>query len=276
MDEYLSEKEQVERIREWWRDNGWFLLGGAVLGGLLLFGWHQYQDYRTRQAEQASALYQEIEQATDANKPADADALLARLRSDFPKSAYTDQAGLLIARTLVISAPDRAADELRYVMDHTNESEMGMIARLRLARVLAYRQKYDEALTLLSIDDPGTFAGRFNEVKGDIYAAQGKVDEARSAYLAALVADGSELLDRNFLQMKLNDLPQAAAQNAAQTSVPNAAATPAADAADATPAPAPASNPVQPPASNSAQKSGSDSGEPAASRPPGGAAGENE
>ena len=47
-------------------------------------------------------------------------------------------------------------------------------------------------------------------MKGDIQAALGHVEEARAAYLAAMVADGSELLDRNFLQMKLNDLPGAA------------------------------------------------------------------
>jgi hypothetical protein len=47
-----------------------------------------------------------------------------------------------------------------------------------------------------------------------------------------MVADGSELLDRNFVQMKLNDLPGAAATPAsasppAATSEPPAAAAPA-------------------------------------------------
>ena len=213
MDEYLSEKEQVERIREWWRDNGWFLIGGAALGGLLLFGWNQYQAYQVRQAEQAAALYQSLEQAATDNKPDDAQTLLEKLRADYPSNAYTDQAGLLVARTLVISAPDRAADELRYVMEHSKEPEMSMIARLRLARVLEYRQEYDAALKLLAVSDPGTFSGRFNEVKGDIYAAQGKADDARNAYLAAMVANGAELLDRNFLQMKLNALPPANSAN---------------------------------------------------------------
>ena len=107
-----------------------------------------------------------------------------------------------------------------------------MIARLRLARVLSYREKYDDALKTLKVDKPGKFAGRVNEVRGDIEAARGNVEEARKAYLEAMVADGSELLDRNFVQMKLNDLPGAAATPAsasppAATSEPPAAAAPA-------------------------------------------------
>ena len=31
MDEYLSEKEQIEQIKQWWNDYGWYLLGGAAL-----------------------------------------------------------------------------------------------------------------------------------------------------------------------------------------------------------------------------------------------------
>jgi hypothetical protein len=84
----------------------------------------------------------------------------------------------------------------------------------------------------LKVDKPGKFAGRLNEVRGDVEAARGNVEEARKAYLEAMVADGSELLDRNFVQMKLNDLPTGAVAPAASsppaaTSEPPAAAAPA-------------------------------------------------
>jgi predicted negative regulator of RcsB-dependent stress response len=228
VDEYLSDKEQVERIRAWWSENGWFLIGGAAIALLGLYGYRQYQAYQVRQSEQAAALYQTLKTAVDENKPGDADALLAQLRSDFPGNAYTQQGGLLVAKFVLAAAPDRAADELRFVMEHSKDSELALVARLRLARVLAYREKYDDALAVLTVDDPGQFAGRFNEVRGDIQAALGHVEEARAAYLAALVADGSELLDRSFLQMKLNDLPGGAPETAAPAPGDPATAPPAA------------------------------------------------
>lgn len=231
MDDLLSEKEQVEQLRRWWRDNGWFLIGGAALGGLVLLGWNQYQAYQARTAEKAAALFQSVEQAVMDSKLDDATALLKQLRETYPSSAYTQQASLVVARAELITDPQRAADDLRYTMEHSQDAELATIARIRLARVLAYREQYADALALLSPDKAGKFAGRMNEVKGDIFAAQGKFEEARAAYLAAMVASGAEVLDRSFLQMKLADLPG------------NESAPPP---ADVTPAPPPAAAPAKP------------------------------
>ena len=74
--------------------------------------------------------------------------------------------------------------------------------------------------------------------------ARGNVEEARRAYLAAMVADGAELLDRSFLQMKLNDLPAVAAAPPAT----DAAAAPNGTPPAAAPATAPAAAPAAAPA----------------------------
>jgi hypothetical protein len=109
-----------------------------------------------------------------------------------------------------------------------------MVARLRLARVLAYRDRAQEALAILDVPEPGQFAGRIAEIKGDIHVALGETDAARTAYLEAMVAPGAELLDRGFLQMKLSDLPGSAAASAPapaaeapDAAVPDVAADPA-------------------------------------------------
>jgi predicted negative regulator of RcsB-dependent stress response len=226
VDEYLSDKEQVERLRQWWRENGWFLLGGVALGLLGLYGYNQYFAYQDRRSEGAAELYAQIRQAADDRDTAAAEAAFAQLRSEFPDTAYTYQASLLVASAEVVTAPDSAAEKLRFTMEESSDPELAMVARLRLARVLAYREQYQEALALLEVPAPGQFAGRIAEIKGDIHVALGETAAARMAYLQAMVTPGAELLDRSFLQMKIADLPGGTPEAAATT---DASTAPAAD-----------------------------------------------
>lgn len=211
MDELLSDREQVERLRVFWRDNGWYIIGGVVVGVALLVGWNRYQAYKERQALAAAALYTQLEDAAKAEGgqgDADVDRLLGELRASYPSSPYTDQAAMLVAREKLVTNPDQAIAELRRVVDDTHDPELGFVARLRLARVLAYRQQYKEALDALAVDEPETFAARYSEVEGDIQVALENYAAARAAYQRALTAPpGQSLVNRSYVQMKLDDLP---------------------------------------------------------------------
>jgi predicted negative regulator of RcsB-dependent stress response len=245
VDDYLSDKEQVERLRQWWRENGWFLIGGAALGLLGLYGYNQYFSYQDRQSEAAAAAYAAIKQETDDGDTAGAAELFSQMRSEYPEHAYTHHAAMLLASEEIVTAPDAAAEKLRYTMEQSEDADLAMVARLRLARVLAYREQYPEALELLQVPEPGLFAGRIAEIRGDIHAARGETEAARSAYLEAMVATGAELLDRSFLQMKLSDLPGAAPSAAAAPAAPAPAPEPEAAPVEAAPAAAPPADPAQ-------------------------------
>ena len=206
MDEFLSEKEQLEQIREWWRENGWYLIGGLALGVLILFGWNRFNSYEDAQGEAASELFVELRQAIEDDAPGDARGLLAQLRENYPGSPYTDQAGLVVAVIRMDAGQmSGASDELRYVMEETSDPELSLIARLRLARVLAQQEEYDEALATLDVESGG-FSGRYSEVLGDIHVELGDLVSARAAYTAALITEESNLVDRNLVQMKLEEL----------------------------------------------------------------------
>jgi predicted negative regulator of RcsB-dependent stress response len=205
VDENLSEKEQIELIRRWWRENGWYLIGGVAIAVLGYAGYGQYQAYQDRRAEQAASLYLQLTEALGDDRGR-GDELLVRMREEHPNSPYTHQAGLLLAKEYLVSDAARAESELRRAMTESSDPGLAFVARLRLARVLIYRQSYQEALQVLEVAEPGEFTARLNELKGDTYAAMGDIEAARSAYTQALTAQGAESVDRNFVQMKLNGL----------------------------------------------------------------------
>ncbi len=210
MDENLSDDEQLEQIREWWREYGWYLVGGVLLGVAILSGIRQYGGYQQDRAEAAAVLYQELALAIADDADSDALSLLEQLRSEFPSSPYTDQAGLSIVIMHLGNQSTRGAmDALRYTLERTSDEHLALIVRLRLARLLVSNGRHEEARALLDGADPGSFSARFSEIRGDIYYAQGDADGARAAYSQALNDEQSALVDRGLVQMKLDDLPAA-------------------------------------------------------------------
>jgi predicted negative regulator of RcsB-dependent stress response len=208
VDEYLSEKEQIEQIKQWWNDYGWYLLGGAALALAGLFGFNQYRAYQDGIVEAQAALYHELRQALDDDDRQIADDLLSQLESEHAGSAYLDQARMLVAEDNLIRDTDRSISELEAVVAETQDSSIVKVARLRLARVLAYDEQYDRALTVLNVADAGEFEARFSEVRGDIHSATGNLEAAMSAYTEALLGSGTGSINRDLLQLKLNDLLQ--------------------------------------------------------------------
>jgi predicted negative regulator of RcsB-dependent stress response len=207
VDDLLSEKEQLETIRAWWQEYGWYLLGGVVLGAAMLFGKSQYDDYRANEAETAGMLYQQLAVSISDDADAESLALLEQLREDYPSSPYTDQAGLLMAiMHLQNGSPRQAIESLESTIENTNDDYLAMVARVRIARLLVSSGRNDEALAILDSVEPGNFSARFSEIRGDIYFAQGDAENARNAYLDALNSDQSEFVDRGLIQMKIDDL----------------------------------------------------------------------
>ncbi|MGD9292366.1 MAG: tetratricopeptide repeat protein, partial [Gammaproteobacteria bacterium] len=101
MDDYLSEKEQVQKIREWWRENGPYVIAGLVLGIGGLVGWNYWKSYKISQAEEAGAIYMQLSEMAESGDQAAAAAALADLEADYAGTPYLDQARLMMARMMV-------------------------------------------------------------------------------------------------------------------------------------------------------------------------------
>jgi len=209
VDEYLSEKEQIDEIKKWFKENGPWLFGGVAIVLVGYFGFNQYRAWQDRSGEAAAAIYLEIRQLVADDDREGADGRLALLAAEHAGSPYLDQSRLLIAEANLIRDPARSITELQAVVADGSDEGLVDIARLRLARVLAWRERYDEALATLNVPEPGAFAARYSEVRGDIHSAMGNREAAVSAYTDALLGAANGTVNTDYIQLKLNDVFQA-------------------------------------------------------------------
>ena len=221
MSEYLSEKDQWEQIRTWVRDNGLWVVAGVALAAAGLQGWRWWQGHLDARGVQASAAYTRMIEAFEKGDRTTAFLRLGELERDYPSSPYAGQAKLIAARVYVESNElDKAARELQAVTDGSKDQTLGLVARMRLARVEIAAGKPDEALATLNAVEPGAFAARYNEVRGDAYYAKGDKAAALREYRNA--ASHPDLGDPALLQLKIADL--AAEPAGAAAAAPTASA----------------------------------------------------
>ena len=224
MEEYLSEREQWDQIKAWLRDNGLWIIAGVVVGALGLGGWHWYQDHVDSIGAEASAKYTQVVDAFGKGDRTQAFVLLGELERDYSSSPYVDQAKLMAARVYVDGGDlDKAAAELQAITDHSKDTDLALISRLRLARVQIAQKKPDAALATLNGVKPGAFEPRYHEVMGDAYYAKGDKAAALKEYLSAKVGDFGDSPDSQGLDLKISDLSAESPHAVAQTAMPPAA-----------------------------------------------------
>ena len=206
MSEY-SEAEQMERAKSWLKTNGIWIIAGIAIGAGGLGGWRWYQERREHQAETASARYEELVDAFSRRDNVRGTTLLEELNREYAWTPYASLGTLIAARVQVeANELDKAAAGLKSVMDNAKDDELKMVARLRLARVQSALGKHDEALATLKVDDPGEFAPRLADTRGDVLLAKGDRDGALREYLAARTTENNGRLDFELLDLKIRDL----------------------------------------------------------------------
>ena len=217
MDDYISEKEQIEQVRQWLSENGRAILAGLGLGLALVVGLWYWRPYRDGQLASASEVYSQLLTAVD-NRERDKALELAAKLDGFWRTPYATQASLALARLYMeADEPEPAAEQLQKVISAGRDDVLVEIARIRLAKVRLYQKQADAALTVLGNDSGTKFAPLYHEVRGDALLALGRGDEARSEYEQALATLEPGVVDRSVLEMKLNDIAPASPSTAAES-----------------------------------------------------------
>ncbi len=95
---------------------------------------------------------------------------------------------------------------MRQLVESSKDEELGAIARLRLASLHLQNESFDEAMDILDGDAAAAMSGLYADMRGDIYAARGSIEEAKSAYEEALDRLGEGSPWRDIVQIKIDSL----------------------------------------------------------------------
>jgi predicted negative regulator of RcsB-dependent stress response len=208
MVEIYDAHEQGEIVKKWLRENGSAIVMGLVIAFGGLFGFKQWQNWQDSNRQRASTEFAVMDQLLSTGQLDAAMENFQNLRDDFANSPYTSMAAMQMARARIdANQPDLAIGLYQFVIDNGYPQAMTVVARERLARVLLDQGRADEALQVLEgATDIRGFEARYAEVRGDVYVAQGRNDQASAAYLEALDHLESGVGDRAKLEMKLQAL----------------------------------------------------------------------
>ncbi|MGR5175922.1 YfgM family protein [Vibrio parahaemolyticus] len=202
MELYDSEEQQVEAIKDWWKENGKAVVLGVVVGLGGLFGWRYYQDSITQAQEAASEQYTKAIESIAA-KGTDASADVQAFIDSSKESEYSVLAALQLAKVQVEAGElDKALVQLQWAQSNTKDAAITPLVTYRIARLMAETGNNDGAQAELSKISDKAWAGRVAELRGDIAIREGNRDAAYTAYTEAQQAQDAS----QGLQIKLDDL----------------------------------------------------------------------
>lgn len=205
MSEYLSEEEQLSKLRDWWNRYGTALVVALVVVAAGVLGWRWYQSYAAERVARAADLYAEFVAANGDARRSLADDIVAEgnataypvlvlLRQAHDEAEAGDLAG--------------AERDLAAAVTHASGGPLADLARLRLARVQHALGRHDDALATLGEIRAAGYLAVAQELKGDIHLVRNERAQAHAAYVAALAEVLAED-QRTLLEMKVADTADA-------------------------------------------------------------------
>ena len=203
----LQEQEQLDALKAWWTDYGKLVILAAVACALAVAAFQGWRYYRHSQSLAAAALYQQLDQAAGAGDRKKVHEIARQITQNHGSTPYAALAELSAARAGFEEGDlAQAKSHLTWVLEHAAEDTIRDVARLRLAGVLLDEKNYAEALKRLDTKPVDSMAGLYADLKGDVLLAQGRRDDARSAYQLALDRSEAGSPYRATVQLKLDSL----------------------------------------------------------------------
>lgn len=204
----LEEQEQLATLKAWWNDNGNLVMTALSMVLIVFAAWQAWSYFQRNQAAQASALYDAVRKAAGASDLKQVRESAGAILEQYPRTTYAAMAALVSAKAHFQGGDLKTAHaQLAWVAENAKDEALQDIARLRLVSVMLDEKAYDDALKALDAKHGAAFDAPFLAARGDVLVAQGKKEEARGAYKAALdKADAKDAGLRGSIQLRLDAL----------------------------------------------------------------------
>lgn len=204
---YMTEVEQLEVLKRWWKRYQQVILTGLTVVLLLVSGVRYWQWHQQKVTEQASNAYEHLMMAFSSQDAEAVSAYAQQLVTQYSGTIYADTAHLIRAKLALATGKYADAKQaLQAVAVHSKFTILADVARLRLARVFMYEKAYDAALQQLELVKNINYVALRTELRGDIYFAMGKLKAAKHEYQVAQASIEKTGVNNLFLEMKQHDV----------------------------------------------------------------------
>jgi predicted negative regulator of RcsB-dependent stress response len=201
---YSNENEQVDALRRFFANNGKALAVGVIVGIAALGGWRFWSSHQEGTDKAASAQYQQLTSAMQADKPQTLEAVASFASEN--NNTYGALAALDLAKQYVAANQlDKAITLLQSGLKDTKDANLQAVINLRLARIQLQQNQADAALTTLNNVKGDGWTAIVADIRGEALLSKGDKQGARDAWSKGAESQASPAL-KQMLQMKMNNL----------------------------------------------------------------------
>ena len=207
MNDYTTEDEALDRIRQLWGQYGKFIVILSILVAGSFGGRNLWMSYKNDSAENSSLNYSQLLLAVDQKRFEDAFEIGSEIIKTDTQSSYAELSSLFLAKISFEKGDyDVAKNILITLIESSSDLNTGNVARERLARILLSEGKADDSQKVLEESKSMDLTNHLLELQGDIMKARGDLESALSFYQKALAKNIINGQDSNNLSLKLNDI----------------------------------------------------------------------
>jgi predicted negative regulator of RcsB-dependent stress response len=207
VNDYTTEDEALDRIRQLWGQYGKFIVILSILVAGSFGGRNLWMSYKNDSAENSSLNYSQLLLAVDQKRFEDAFEIGSEIIKTDTQSSYAELSSLFLAKISFEKGDyDVAKNILITLIESSSDLNTGNVARERLARILLSEDKADDSQKVLEESKSMDLTNHLLELQGDIMKARGDLESALSFYQKALAKNIINGQDSNNLSLKLNDI----------------------------------------------------------------------